>query len=271
MRLLTHVGKYQGEVVAANILGEPREANYEAIPDVVYTDPQAASVGATEAPFSATTPSSEVAKTATYTHAYAQIERLPDPPQRRRPVDRRLCPGPEAGEWLQQATLAIRAKVPLDVLRDTIQPFPTFSEIYVATLKALHKQIRAGTPAGRLRDRRPAVVGGACGNTSTALSGRLEHGRTWVRSRWNRGVSRHHDHPRPDGTSERPSKQSHPRGGTSGQLATQGHLLRLWRPPCSRASGAPWPVRCRRRQRTRILASKPVPGRGADTPLAPHR
>ena len=40
--------------------------------------------------------------------------------------------GPEAGEWLQQATLAIRARVPLDVLRDTIQPFPTFSEIYIA-------------------------------------------------------------------------------------------------------------------------------------------
>ena len=29
---LTHVGKYQGEVVAANILGEPRKANYEAVP-----------------------------------------------------------------------------------------------------------------------------------------------------------------------------------------------------------------------------------------------
>jgi pyruvate/2-oxoglutarate dehydrogenase complex dihydrolipoamide dehydrogenase (E3) component len=56
--------------------------------------------------------------------------------------------GPEAGEWLQQATLAIRARVPLDVLRDTIQPFPTFSEIYVATLKALHKQIgQARQPA----------------------------------------------------------------------------------------------------------------------------
>ena len=42
---LTHVGKYQGEVVAANILGERREANYEAVPRVVYTDPQAAAVG----------------------------------------------------------------------------------------------------------------------------------------------------------------------------------------------------------------------------------
>jgi NAD(P)-dependent dehydrogenase (short-subunit alcohol dehydrogenase family) len=35
--------------------------------------------------------------------------------------------GPEAGEWLQQATLAIRARVPLEVLSDTIQPFPSFS------------------------------------------------------------------------------------------------------------------------------------------------
>jgi dihydrolipoamide dehydrogenase len=57
--------------------------------------------------------------------------------------------GPEAGEWLQQATLAIRARVPLEVLRDTIQPFPTFSEIYVAALKALHKQVVvARQPAG---------------------------------------------------------------------------------------------------------------------------
>jgi pyruvate/2-oxoglutarate dehydrogenase complex dihydrolipoamide dehydrogenase (E3) component len=143
IRLLTHVGKYQGEVVAANILGEPREAHYEAIPDVVYTDPQAAAVGATKAAFSVTVPVSEVAKTATYTHAYATsigfLTLLSDGDR----LTGAYALGPEAGEWLQQATLAIRARVPLPVLRDVIQPFPTFSEIYVAALKALHSQITA--------------------------------------------------------------------------------------------------------------------------------
>jgi dihydrolipoamide dehydrogenase len=149
IRLLTHVGKYQGEVVAANILGEPREASYEAIPDVVYTDPQAASVGATEARFSATVPVSEVAKTATYTRAYAEsngfLTLLSDSER----LTGAYALGPEAGEWLQQATLAIRARIPIDVLRDVIQPFPTFSEIYVAALKTLHGQITAARqPAG---------------------------------------------------------------------------------------------------------------------------
>ena len=55
--------------------------------------------------------------------------------------------GPEAGEWLQQATLAIRAQVPLDVLRDTIQPFPSFSEIFANALKALRLEIKQGTPS----------------------------------------------------------------------------------------------------------------------------
>jgi pyruvate/2-oxoglutarate dehydrogenase complex dihydrolipoamide dehydrogenase (E3) component len=137
---LTHVGKYQGEVVAANILGEDREADYTAVPRVVYTDPQAASVGATEARFSATVPVSEVAKTATYTRAYAEsngfLTLLSDGER----LIGAYALGPEAGEWLQQATLAVRARVPLEVLRDTIQPFPTFSEIYVAALKALRAQ-----------------------------------------------------------------------------------------------------------------------------------
>jgi pyruvate/2-oxoglutarate dehydrogenase complex dihydrolipoamide dehydrogenase (E3) component len=139
---LTHVGKYQGEVVAANILGDAREANYDAVPRVTYTDPQAAAVGAADAPFSGTALVSKIAKTATYTHAYADsngfLTLLSDGDR----LTGAYALGPEAGEWLQQATLAIRADVPLEVLRDTIQPFPTFSEIYVAALKDLRDEIR---------------------------------------------------------------------------------------------------------------------------------
>ena len=137
----THISKYQADVVAANILGEPREASYVAVPRVVYTDPQAAAVGATDAPVQS--------------HRDAL----------RGGEDRDLHPrlrgsngfltllsdgecltgayalGPEAGEWLQQATLAVRARVPLDVLRDTIQPFPTFSEVFVAALKTLRSEV----------------------------------------------------------------------------------------------------------------------------------
>jgi pyruvate/2-oxoglutarate dehydrogenase complex dihydrolipoamide dehydrogenase (E3) component len=144
VRLLTHVGKYQGEVVASNILGEDRLAHYEAIPDVVYTDPEAASVGATEAPFRATVPVSGVAKTATYTHAYAEHQGFLTLLSDGEYLTGAHALGPQAGEWMQQATLAIRARVPLTVLRDVIQPFPTFSEIYVAGLKALRAEIAAG-------------------------------------------------------------------------------------------------------------------------------
>jgi dihydrolipoamide dehydrogenase len=144
---LTHVGKYQGEVVASNILGQPRKADYEAVPRVTYTDPQAAAVGASAGRFSAMVALSELAKTATYTRAYAEengfLTLLSDGER----LTGAYALGPEAGEWLQQATLAIRAHVPLDVLADTIQPFPTFSEIYVDALKKLRAQITAASKA----------------------------------------------------------------------------------------------------------------------------
>ena len=140
---LTHVGKYQGEVVAANILGEPRKANYEAVPRVTYTDPQAGAVGAGSGRFGAMVPVSGVAKTATYTRAYADSKGFLTLLSDGERLTGAYALGPEAGEWLQQATLAIRAHVPLDVLSDTIQPFPTFSEIYVQALKVLRAQVAA--------------------------------------------------------------------------------------------------------------------------------
>ena len=114
------------------------------MPRVVYTDPQAGGGRRDRGARSAATARlAELAKTATYTRAYAEsngfLTLLSDGER----LTGAYALGPEAGEWLQQATLAIRARVPLDVLRDTIQPFPTFSEIYVAALKALRGEIAA--------------------------------------------------------------------------------------------------------------------------------
>ena len=138
---LTHVGEYEGDVVAANIAGDSHPANYEAVPRVTYTDPQAAAVGAIEAQYSATAQVAEVPKTATYTHAYAEsngfLTLLSDGER----LTGAYALGPEAGEWLQQATLAVRAHVSVGVLSDTIQPFPSFSGIYDAALNALRMEI----------------------------------------------------------------------------------------------------------------------------------
>jgi dihydrolipoamide dehydrogenase len=145
---LTHVGEYEGDVVAANILGEPREANYEAVPRVVYTDPQAAAVGAGEARFGATYALRDVPKTAAYSRAYAESEGFLTLLSDEDRLTGAYALGPDAGEWMQQATLAIRARIPLDVLRDTIQPFPTFSEIHAFALKALRTEIANSAAAG---------------------------------------------------------------------------------------------------------------------------
>jgi pyruvate/2-oxoglutarate dehydrogenase complex dihydrolipoamide dehydrogenase (E3) component len=140
---LTYVGRYQGRIAAANILGEVREANYDAVPRVVFTDPQAASVGAAEGPLTATAPISEVPKTATYTRAYKQRRGFLTLVSDGDRLTGAYALGPDAGEWMQQATLAIRASVPLEIINDTIQPFPTFSEIFYFALAELGTKIPA--------------------------------------------------------------------------------------------------------------------------------
>jgi dihydrolipoamide dehydrogenase len=157
---LTHVGEYEGDIVAANISGDLRQANYEAVPRVTYTDPQAAAVGAVEAQYSATALLSEVPKTATYTHAYAESNGFMTLLSDGGRLTGAYALGPEAGEWMQQATLAIRAHVPLEVLSDTIQPFPSFSGIYDAAVMALRMEIADMPPPRTPMDARMARVSG---------------------------------------------------------------------------------------------------------------
>jgi pyruvate/2-oxoglutarate dehydrogenase complex dihydrolipoamide dehydrogenase (E3) component len=145
--LFTHVGKYQARVAARAIFGEDARADYRALPRVTFCDPQVAGAGKTEdqarddgiALAIGRAEIGSVARTSTYTRDY---DKLPGFLTLLADSDRGVlvgayAVGPEAGEWLQQATLAIRAEVPVAVLRDTIQPFPTFSEIFVNALAAL--------------------------------------------------------------------------------------------------------------------------------------
>jgi pyruvate/2-oxoglutarate dehydrogenase complex dihydrolipoamide dehydrogenase (E3) component len=128
--LFTHLGKYQARVAAANVAGGDVKADYRAIPAVVFTDPQVATVGRTEGEglVSASRAIERTSRTSTYERPKRRgfVKLVADP--ERRVLVGAAAVGPEAGEWLGQLTLAVRAEVPVEVLRDTIQPFPTFSE-----------------------------------------------------------------------------------------------------------------------------------------------
>jgi pyruvate/2-oxoglutarate dehydrogenase complex dihydrolipoamide dehydrogenase (E3) component len=138
---LTHVGEYQGRVAASNILGRPRTADYTAVPRVVYSDPQAAAVGAADGPYLSTIPLAGVPRSATYLRSYATKPGFLTLVSDGQVLTGAYAVGPEAGEWLQQATLAIRAKVGLEILLDVIQPFPTFSEAFLMALRELESTI----------------------------------------------------------------------------------------------------------------------------------
>jgi pyruvate/2-oxoglutarate dehydrogenase complex dihydrolipoamide dehydrogenase (E3) component len=142
--LLTHLGKYQARVAAANIAGQDVVADYRAIPAAVFTDPQVATVGVMEG---------GGVVTARYEIAGGRLSTYERP---RRPGFVKLAAdaergvlvgavavGPEAGEWLGQLTLAVRAQVPLEVLLDTIQPYPTFSEAIFNALRELESELAA--------------------------------------------------------------------------------------------------------------------------------
>ena len=84
-----------------------------------------------------TVPLSEVPRTATYTREYADRPGFMTLVSDGERLTGAYALGPEAGEWLQQATLAIRARVPLEIMNDVIQPFPTFSEVFLNALTEL--------------------------------------------------------------------------------------------------------------------------------------
>jgi pyruvate/2-oxoglutarate dehydrogenase complex dihydrolipoamide dehydrogenase (E3) component len=135
--LFTHVGKYHARIAAYDIAGRDVRADHRAIPATIFTDPQVATVGTLDGTVS-TWPLTSTPRLATYERPKREgfLKLAADP--ERRVVTGAVAVGPEAGEWLQQLTLAIRAEVPVDVLLDVIQPYPSFGEAVFLALRELN-------------------------------------------------------------------------------------------------------------------------------------
>jgi dihydrolipoamide dehydrogenase len=140
----THVGKYQARVVVDDIAGKPRDADYSAVPRVVFSDPEIAAVGLTEqqarereldvATARASLPEA-IARPWTYEKdPRGDLGLIAD--LRRGVLVGAWAVAPLAGEWIHYAALAIKTGTPLDVLRDTVAQFPTFSEAFLNGVEA---------------------------------------------------------------------------------------------------------------------------------------
>lgn len=141
----THVAKYQGRIVADAIVGGSRKARYDGIPRVVFADPEIAAAGLTQQQadqqgLRTTSTQIDLAKTGARPWTYESDPRghlglIAD-------TDHRVLIGawavaPQAGEWIHQASLAIRAQIPIETLLDQVAQFPTYSEGYLTALQAL--------------------------------------------------------------------------------------------------------------------------------------
>jgi pyruvate/2-oxoglutarate dehydrogenase complex dihydrolipoamide dehydrogenase (E3) component len=137
--LFTHVGKYQARVAAADMCGREAKADYRAIPAGIFTDPEVATVGRTDGDglVSARWELTATPRLSTYERPKRDgfVRLFADP--RERVLVGAVAVGPQATEWLGQLTLAVRSATPVDVLIDTIQPYPTFSEAIFFALREL--------------------------------------------------------------------------------------------------------------------------------------
>jgi pyruvate/2-oxoglutarate dehydrogenase complex dihydrolipoamide dehydrogenase (E3) component len=141
----THVAKYQARIAVEDILGRPARASYSGIPRVVFTDPEVAAVGLTAAQArergialssARVRLPEQIARPWTYEQdPRGELGLLAD--REREVLVGAWAVAPLASEWIHQAALAIRAEIPLGVLRDTVPQFPTFTEGYLKALEAL--------------------------------------------------------------------------------------------------------------------------------------
>jgi dihydrolipoamide dehydrogenase len=142
----THVAKYQGRIAAMDILEHPAKADYRAVPRVTFTDPEVAAVGTTTEDDARAQGIDAVGVTIDLPRSIARPYTFQEDPQGKLGIlvdpARDVMIGawavaPLASEWIHMAVLAIRAEIPVPVVKDTIAQFPSFSEAFGAALRAL--------------------------------------------------------------------------------------------------------------------------------------
>jgi pyruvate/2-oxoglutarate dehydrogenase complex dihydrolipoamide dehydrogenase (E3) component len=154
--LLTHQGKYQaraaGQVIATRAKGQSVDdakwgrhvasADAEAVPQVTFTDPEVASVGLTAAAAKKAGYSIRVVDYDMSWLAGATVHSDDYVGQARAIVDedRKVLlgvtfVGPDVGELLQAATIAVVGEVPIDRLWHAVPAYPTVNEIWLRLLE----------------------------------------------------------------------------------------------------------------------------------------
>ncbi|HEX4254173.1 MAG TPA: NAD(P)/FAD-dependent oxidoreductase [Streptosporangiaceae bacterium] len=150
LALLTHMGKYQaricGDAIAARAHGaEPSvtdQADQSAVPQVIFTQPEVASVGPTAAAARADGRNirvvdydlGAVAGSKLFADGYTGQARMVVDEDRRTMIGATLA-GPGAGELIHAATVAVAGQVPLDRLWHAVPSYPTMSEIWLRLLE----------------------------------------------------------------------------------------------------------------------------------------
>jgi dihydrolipoamide dehydrogenase len=151
--LLTHMGKYQARIAADVIDGADARAtrDREGAPRVVFTDPQVAAVGLTEAqarraghdPLVVSHPTGATAGASFVGRGAAGTSQLIIDPRREVLLGATFV-GPEVADLLHAATVAVVGAVPMDLLLESVAPFPTRSEIWLKLLERYEAQRRLG-------------------------------------------------------------------------------------------------------------------------------
>jgi pyruvate/2-oxoglutarate dehydrogenase complex dihydrolipoamide dehydrogenase (E3) component len=142
--LFTHMGKYHAWIAAENLLGRPVEAVAEGLgaPRVTFTDPQVAAAGRTFAQAQEAGIDARAIDVPTDGTPGASFQGKETGGTSRIVVDRRkqtivgaTFTGFETADFLQAATFAIVAEVPISKLRHAVAPYPSRSEIWLKLLE----------------------------------------------------------------------------------------------------------------------------------------